>query len=331
MAEVSVVIPTWNREDLLRIILENLQNQLRPPEQIIVVDNGSTDNSRDVARQFGADLLAFPENRGFAVAVNEGIKQASGDWIFILNNDVVLQRDWIWQALQTAKDENASFIVGKLLRPNGKAEIDGSWDLISRAAYAWRSGYGKPDGPVWSTRRRVYSAPMTAALFHRGVFDRIGLLETRFESYYEDVDFGIRCALAGVTGVYEPAAVATHMSKTTLGKSSRRVYFLSARNQVLILAKYYSAKTLWRFAWPILIGQLLALLAAAKQRNFWAALRGKWAALKAWRHFRTSTDASSRRRIEAAFSDSEREIQSLQRQVGFDPYWKLYFSLVRPG
>lgn len=331
MPTVSAVIPTWNRADLLRTIIENLQAQSEPPSQIIVVDNGSRDDSRDVARQFKVDLLAFPENRGFAVAVNEGIKRATGNWIFIVNNDVVLRRDWLANALRTAREENALFVVGKLLRPNGKNEIDGSWDLVSRAAYAWRSGYGKPDGPVWSTRRRVYSAPMTAALFHCSVFDQIGLLETRFESYYEDVDFGIRCALAGLSGVYEPAAVATHMSKTTLGKSSYRVYFLSARNQVLILAKYYSIKTLLRFAWPILIGQFLALLAAAKHRNLVAALQGKWAALKLWKHFRTTTDVLNRHQIEAAFSQSEREIQGLQRQVGFDPYWKFYFSLVRPG
>ena len=331
MPTISAVIPTWNRADLLRTVIENLQTQSEPPSQIIVVDNGSQDNSCDVARQFGTDLLPFPENRGFAVAVNEGIKSTTSDWVFIINNDVVLQRDWLAKALQTAREENALFVVGKLLRPNGKNEIDGSWDLVSRAAYAWRSGYGKPDGPVWSTRRRVYSAPMTAALFHRSVFDKIGLLETRFESYYEDVDFGIRCALAGISGVYEPAAVATHMSKTTLGKSSYRVYFLSARNQVLILAKYYSARTLLRFAWPILIGQILAVLAAAKQKNFMAALRGKWAALKIWRQFRTRTDPSAQRKIKAAFSGSEREIQSLQKQVGFDPYWRLYFSLVRPG
>jgi GT2 family glycosyltransferase len=331
MARVSAIIPTWNRADLLQIILENLRSQSEPPEQIIVVDNGSRDNSCDVARCFGTDLLAFPENRGFAVAVNEGIKRATGDWVFIVNNDVVLQRNWLEQALRTAREENALFIVGKLLRPNGKDEIDGSWDLISRAAYAWRSGYGKPDGPVWSTRRRVYSAPMTAALFHRNVFEQIGLLETRFESYYEDVDFGIRCALAGISGIYEPAAVATHMSKTTLGKSSYRVYFLSARNQILILAKYYSTQTLLRFAWPILVGQFLALLAAAKHKNFMAALRGKWAALKIWHHFRAGTDVSAQCKIKSAFSYSEREIQRLQKQVGFDPYWKFYFSLVRPG
>ncbi len=267
MSTVSAVIPTWNRADLLSSILTSLNGQTRKPDQIVVVDNGSTDSSRMVAENFGANLVSFPENRGFAVAVNEGIARSQGDWVLIINNDVVLEQDWLARLLATAEGEGASFAAGKLLRPDGSNQIDGSWDLISRAAYAWRCGYGKMDSVVWSTRRKIAFAPMTAALFRRSVFEEIGGLETRFESYYEDVDFGVRCALAGLQGVYEPAAIATHMSKTTLGKASNRVYFLTARNQILILAKYYSAATLLRFGWPVLVGQMLALLQIANARS----------------------------------------------------------------
>ncbi len=329
MATISVVIPTWNRADLLRSVLANLEEQTRRPDEIVVVDNGSRDDSVEVARAHGVRVIQYEENRGFAVAVNDGISQSTGDWILILNNDVVLRRDWIERLTASVWRENSAFGVGKLLRPDGSDEIDGSWDLVSRAAYAWRCGYGKKDGTVWSSRRTIHFAPMTAALFSRKVFETVGLLETRFESYYEDVDFGVRCALAGITGTYEPEAVATHMSKTSLGKRSYRVYFLSARNQVLILAKYYSTRTLLRFAWPILVGQCLALLAAAKQRNFWAALRGKWAAIRRWRTFRPKATPDWQRQVERTFSQSEREIRTLQRQVGFDSYWRLYFSLVR--
>lgn len=330
MLTVSAIIPTWNRADLLESILSNLRTQTRPPDQIIVVDNGSTDSTPLIAREWPVDLIVFAENKGFAVAVNEGIRRATGDWLLIINNDVVLEPDWLERLVSSAVEENVSFAVGKLLRPNGARHVDGSWDLISRAAYAWRCGYGKPDGKVWSERRRISFAPMTAALFHRDVFRRIGMLETRFESYYEDVDFGIRCRLAGIEGIYEPAAIALHMSKTTLGKSSARVYFLTARNQVLLLAKYYSGRTLWRFAWPILIGQLLALGAAARQRNFFSALRGKFAALRQWTSFR-SERTPAERAVETAFTESEREIHNLQRRVGFDIYWRLYFALVRPA
>lgn len=331
VATVSAIIPTWNRADLLQSILTNLKSQTRPPDQIIVVDNGSADTTASVIREHPVDVIAFPENRGFAVAVNEGIKRASSDWVLIVNNDVMLEPQWLERLLASAEDENASFAVGKLLRPDDETKLDGSWDLISRGAYAWRCGFEYHDGAVWSTKRKVAFAPMTAALFHKSVFEKIGLLEVRFESYYEDVDFGVRCALAGLEGVYDPSAVAVHMSKTTLGKTSGRVIYLSARNQVLILAKYYRMKTLLRFAWPILIGQLLAILAAAKQGQMWAAIRGKWEGLRRWSSFQQQPVNASFRDIETLFTRTEREIYHLQQQVGFKLYWRLYFSLVRPG
>lgn len=329
MSSVSAIIPTWNRADLLKSILTNLRSQNRVPDQIIVIDNGSTDESQLVAREFGVDLVVFPENRGFAVAVNEGIRHSRGDWVLIVNNDVVLEPEWLERIIASAERENGLFAVGKLLRPPTANEIDGSWDLVSRAAYAWRCGYGKRDGAVWSTPRRISFAPMTAAVFRREVFERIGTLETRFESYYEDVDFGVRCALAGVEGIYEPAAVALHMSKTTLGRSAARVYYLTARNQIFILAKYYSRRTAVRFAWPIFAGQVLALFAAAKQRNFFPALRGKWDGLRRRSEFHGS-GASGQSLVEQTFHESEKEIYRLQRETGFDIYWRLYFSLVRP-
>src|ERR1700757_5148836 len=103
MSSISAVIPTWNRADLLQSILKNLQSQTRPPEQIIVVDNGSADTTQLVAREFGVDLIVFPENRGFAKAVNEGIAHATGDWILIINNDVVLELDWMERVLAGAE------------------------------------------------------------------------------------------------------------------------------------------------------------------------------------------------------------------------------------
>jgi len=326
---VSVVIPSWNRADLVRSVIQNLKSQTVQPKEILVVDNGSTDNSRVVAEEMGAKCLALGSNRGFAVAVNEGIQRAACEWVLILNNDVILRPEWIERIAEAVRKSGARFAVGKLLQAGGGEQLDGSWDLVSRGAYAWRCGYERPDGAVWSEPRRIALAPMTAALFQRGVFDKVGLLETRFESYYEDVDFGIRCALHGIEGVYEPSAVAVHLGKATLGKRAARVYFLSARNQVLLLAKHYPQATLRRFAWPILVGQTLALLAATKQGHPFAALRGKWQALRQWRAFRAELPPAGD--IEAVAMGSEREILRLQHTLGFDIYWRLYFSVVNPG
>src|SRR3954453_8194975 len=107
MGTISVVIPTWNRADLLRSVLANLEEQTIRPDEIVVVDNGSRDSSVEIARKHSARAISYPENRGFAVAVNDGITQSTGDWILILNNDVVLRRDWIERLTSTIWKENS--------------------------------------------------------------------------------------------------------------------------------------------------------------------------------------------------------------------------------
>jgi GT2 family glycosyltransferase len=313
---------------LLRNLLPNLRAQTRPPDQILVIDNGSDDSSAAIAKELGAEVLSLGSNRGFAAAVNEGVGRAHGEWLLILNNDVVLAPDWVEILLEGVQRDGAGFAAGKLLDYRDSTVIDGTWDLVSRAAYAWRCGYGRPDSPIWSVRKKIFFAPMTAALYHRTVFERVGLLETRFESYYEDVDFGVRCAIAGLAGVYEPNAVARHMGKATLGKSSYRVMYLTARNQVFLIAKHYSRETLQRFWWAILVGQLLGVAAAAKHGHLTAALRGKWDGLRSWHEFRHELSMAPAI-VESALAESEQAICNLQTEIGFDPYWRLYFGLTR--
>ena len=264
---VTALIPSWNRADLSASILTSLSGQTRPPDQVILIDNGSTDGTQDVCRKFGW-VISLQENRGFAAAVNEGIKRAVGDWIMIVNNDVILQPDWLERLLHACEGTDAAFASGKLLQADHNEMIDGSWDLVSRAAFAWRCGNGRPDGNVWSTKRKIFFAPMTAALFRRDVFEKVGLLETSFDNYYEDVDFGVRCLLARIEGIYEPEAVAFHIGKATLRASPGTVEFLTARNQIFLLAKHYSTSTLRRFAWPILVGQVLRPDCRCEARKF---------------------------------------------------------------
>lgn len=333
-SSVSVVIPSWNRADLLRAVLPSLRTQTRRPDEVLVVENGSCETTRNVAHEYGAEVVELKRNLGFAGAVNEGIRRAKGEWILLANNDVVFRPCWLETLLDSAQREGVLFATGKLLQTSDVKTIDGTWDMVSRAAHAWRCGYGRPDGAPWSHLRRIWTAPMTAAIYHRSVFERVGLLDTRFEAYYEDVDFGIRCGLHGIEGIYEPSAVAIHRGKSTFGKNDKRVMYLTARNQVLLLAKHYSPKTLRRFAWPIVVGQTLALAGAARQGHLVSALQGKMDGVRRWATFRSDTplqQTEESERFENALADSEREIREMQEEIGFDPYWKIYFSLVRPG
>lgn len=321
MPGISVIIPTWNRADLLQSVLEDLRQQTVVPAQVVVVDNGSVDGTAEIAAHFGSQRVAFDRNLGFAAAVNAGISAAKHEWILILNNDVELQPDWIERAIEAACQESAQFVAGKILQARAPERLDGTWDLVTRSGCAWRCGWNALDGPTWSVRRPIAIAPMTATLFHRAVFERVGLLDTRYESYYEDVDFGLRCALSGVAGVYEPRAIARHLGSATLRSGDRMTYFVS-RNQALLAAKFQLSTLFRRAVW---LGQASALLPSIRAGRLSAALKGKWDGFRMAKQL--AVESVDRARLQAILERNEDELRGFQEKLGFDFSWKLYFGL----
>ncbi|MFN7935489.1 MAG: glycosyltransferase family 2 protein [Bryobacteraceae bacterium] len=321
---VTAVIPNWNRRDLLLSLLRDWQGQSIGATQTIVVDNGSTDGSARAAQDQGARVIALPENRGFAYAVNRGIEAAQTEWIAILNNDVHLPVQWLERLLEAARRQQVWFATGRLLRAGESGTLDGSFDLLSRSACAWRAGNGKPDGSQWSGDRVIWSAPFTAALFRKSLFEKVGLLDERFESYLEDVDFGLRCAKAGLSGIYVGSVAATHEASATLGRWNPETVRRIARNQLLLVAKHYPAGWIWRYGWPVFIGQGLWGLVAAKHGAGGAYLRGKWEGFAALRQQPRSLQEPN---LDPLLRQSEEQIQTLQRATGYDWFWRLYFLL----
>jgi hypothetical protein len=325
-ARVAAVIPTWNRRDLLATLLRNLAEQAHPFAEIIVVDNGSEDDSAELAAGAGARVLRMGRNLGFAAAVNRGIEAADADWVAILNNDVTLEPDWLAKLVEAAADEDVWFATGKILQAANHRLVDGTFDEISRGGCASRCGSGKPDGPPWNQTRRIRFAPMTAAIFRRQLFRDLGTLDETFGSYMEDVDFGLRCALAGRGGLFVPAAVAYHQGSATLGEWNNATVWRIARNQVLLSAKHFRGQP-W---WPIVAGQLLWGMLALRHGRGLAFARGKFAGMReARRTTRLTTNENTRKDLAEVLDSSEANILALARETGFDSYWRAYFWLSR--
>lgn len=323
---VTAVIPQWNRADLLTGVLQQLSHQTHPLAEVIVVDNGSTDDSVAVARAGGASVIALPSNAGFAAAVNRGVAAARTPWVLILNNDVELKPDWLGVLLSAASAAQANFAAGKLMSSDpfnlmGSDDIiDATFDAVCRGGTAWRCGAGQPDGPAWSQPRAIQFAPMTAAIFRKDLFDQIGSLDERFESYLEDIDFGLRCAAAGKRGIYVPAAVARHIGSATLGAWHKDTVRRLARNQMFIEAKHFQGAP----RRPILVAQLLWGTIAMRHGCGRAWLRGRREGKRSAAQMR---DPESWARVRNAVEASEREIRELQRSTRPDLYWRLYFAL----
>jgi GT2 family glycosyltransferase len=306
---------------MLARLLPTLAAQAQAFDRVLVVDNGSTDSSVEVARSGGAEVLELDRNHGFAHAVNRGIEACSTEFVAILNNDVELDRGWL--AALTAGVADAAFAAGKVLNAADPRLIEGTFDLIAASGCAWRAGSGRRDGPIWNERRRIFIAPMTATLFRRELFAEVGLLDEIFSSYLEDVDFGLRCGSKGYSGIYVPDAVAYHIGSATLGRWSPRTVRQNARNQVLLVAKHYGPQLRRECGWAIAVGQCLWGLVALRHGRAGAWIAGKFEGLRDRRRYQKSGNGAVRSIIWA----SERELLAMQRQCGFDLYWRLYFAL----
>jgi len=323
---IAAVVPVWNGREHLERLIGSLERQTRPAGELIVVDNGSTDGAPQLARLRGARVIPMGTNAGFAPAVNRGIRECRAPWIAVLNSDVELAPDYFEKLEATG----APFTTGKLLQPDSTI-VDGTFDAVSRAAAAWRVGSGRADGPGFSQRQTIFSAPFTAALFRAETFHRVGPLEERFESYLEDVDFGLRCAALGVQGVYEPAAVAWHRGSATLGRWHPDTVRRIARNRIFLLARHYPSSLLMRWLWPILIGQLLWGGVALRHATGFAWVHGVIQGLSGFRQMRKTSSQMDETVLIKTLSAQERVIRDLQRSNGYDAYWRLYFLLTGGG
>jgi GT2 family glycosyltransferase len=323
---ISVVIPVWNGRDYLERLLATLVDQTCPAGELIAVDNGSQDDAPEVARRAGARVISMGRNAGFAAAVNRGIRESRGEWIAVLNSDVELAPDYFEQLLKTS----GWFATGKILSAAAPGVIDATFDATCRGGTTWRVGSGRPDGPLFRTPRRIWSAPWTAALFRADLFQKIGMLEESFESYLEDVDFGLRCAKADYMGEYLPDAVARHHGSASRGRWHRETVRLIARNQVLILARHLPKEKIFGWMGRILLAQLLWGALAFRHGAGIAWCRGKWQGLRLYPAVREKYPPSDSERLGPILITYEALIRELQNKTEPDLYWKLYF-LLTPG
>lgn len=322
-APITLIIPNWNGGSRLTTLLKQLPLQSYPISQVLVVDNGSSDGSPEAAEYLNARVIRFGANRGFAAAVNAGVAETRTELLAILNNDVELDPAWLGHLVEAVSAEGVWFATGKIMQAARRDTIDGAFDAMCRGAAAWRCGSGRPDAPVWNEARPILFASLTAAVFRSALFREVGPLDERFESYLEDVDFGLRGASRGYTGRYVPAAVAYHIGSATLGAWNARTVRQIARNQVFLLAKHYPAVTIWNNGWAIAVAQGLWGLLALRHGAGLAYLWGKVEGCRRFKELRRGGNAS----IPRILRESESEIRALQCQTGFDWYWRMYFTL----
>ena len=238
---VAVVIPNWNGSRWLTGCLDALAAQTRSPDEVIVVDDASQDDSVDVAARhaLAPRVLALPTNGGFGRAVNEGIRAASTDAVALVNQDVILSKDWLERTVRALEeDPRAAAVATKMVAMEDPGVLDDTGDFLRRDGAAEQRGRFRRDQGLWDEPEEVWGACAGAALFRRSAVLDSGGFEERFVMYLEDTELALRLRLAGWRCRYEPTIARHHGASSSAGRS-RTVMGWVARNTLLIVAKYF--------------------------------------------------------------------------------------------
>jgi len=243
---VSVVIPNLNGRDMLAGCLRALERQTFKDFEVIIVDNGSADDSVEMVRAEFPWLGTIVENEtnvGFAKACNQGIEAGNGDLIALLNNDTEAHPDWLGELVQAAEaNPDAGMFASKTLLFDRRDTIDTAGHLIYRDGLNRGRGRLEVDRGQYDDKTDVFFPSGAAALYRRKMFDEIGTFDEHHFAYGDDIDIGIRGRLAGWTCVFVPGAVVYHMYSATTGKYSPMKLYLVERNRLWIVLKYLPMK-----------------------------------------------------------------------------------------
>lgn len=280
------MVVNWNRKELLRACLASLTRQTGASFETIVVDNGSTDGSADLAEhEFGLRVIRNRENLGFCAANNQGIAAARGEFIALLNNDAEAEPGWL-AALQEAcaRRPDVGMAASKILVWEDPGRIDKAGHLIFPDAQNRGRGSGALDRGQYDREEEVLWPDGCAAMYRKEMLDRIGGFDEDFFAYADDAELGLRARIAGWRCIYTPAAVVRHHRSSTLGKDSGRRLELIERNRILLALKLFPWSLLWLnpfySALRIVAGIAAALRGAGDTAHF-PGLRGKWAMARA--------------------------------------------------
>ena len=197
---VSIVIPNWNGAHHLPTCLDSLRAQTHPHVEVIVADNGSTDDSLELlARDYPeVRVLAMSENLGFTGACNAGMQAAQGEFVVLLNNDTEADPHWVEEIVAAfERHPEAGLVASKMLLLDRRDTFHTAGDFYRVNGIPGNRGVWQKDEGQYDHEESVFNACGGSAAYRKTMLDQIGLLDEDFFFSCEDLDLAWRAQLAG--------------------------------------------------------------------------------------------------------------------------------------
>lgn len=237
---LSVVIPTYNRHDLLMSCVAALLAQNMDDIEIIVVDNASPLRiAQRVFNVYGSRVRAIRLDRNYFYcgAVNRGAAQANAPFIAVINDDCCVADNWAENVMESfAGNPDAGSVASLVMRASQPGVIDSAGDHLDITGRAANIHWNTPISETRLDVSPVFSAAGSCAVYRRELFVALGGFDEDFVAYLDDIDIGFRLQLIGRPAIFNPACRAVHVGGGT-SKSRGYAAYLMERNMVWNLVK----------------------------------------------------------------------------------------------
>ena len=240
MKKVSVIIPNYNGMQYVKRCLDSLMAQTLKDWEILFIDNGSADGSRElVEKEYPlVKVIALPENLGFCGAVNIGIHAATAPYVILLNNDTEAEPEFLQELYNGIRRKPRAFSGGAMmLQFHDREKIDDAGNFYNALGWAFALGKGKP-AANYNKERKIFSACGGAAIYRKDLLEELGYFDEEHFAYLEDTDIGYRAQIAGYENWYFPKAKVYHVGSGTSGSRYNQFKIrYSSRNNIYMIYK----------------------------------------------------------------------------------------------
>ncbi len=248
MTSLTVIVVNWNGRQLLTECLSSIFSQSLKDIKVVLVDNGSTDDSVLFVQEHfpRVQVLALPRNLGFAAGNNRGIRESTSEFVALLNNDAVADAFWAERLLGAASDSGAGIVASKVLLYHDRGKLDSAGDGMTIVGVGYKRGHLAPSNS-YAAAESVFGASGCGMLLRRSMLEDIGLFDEDFFLIFEDCDLCFRAQLRGWECLYAPDAVIYHKLNTSIRTLSRTHVFYGQRNMEHVFFKNMPAWLMWQY------------------------------------------------------------------------------------
>ncbi len=263
MHTVSIIILNWNQPKFTINCVKSVLKQSYKDFEIILVDNGSTDNSLDLfKKEFGRNrkirILETGKNLGYAGGNNEGAKSSKGEYVVILNNDTIVGKNWLIELIKGIKSDKEICAVSSSERREGKATLDWYRFGVTTNLIGYGVIYKKRGSKEKSNLFDTFMVNGASFIFRKDLIKQP--FDSDYFAYAEDLYFSWLTRLGGLKIKIAPKSIFHHfhaLTKKSIKKMEYYLTFLGERNRLMNLFLFYEKLTLLKLIPVILLNLFL--------------------------------------------------------------------------